>query len=1658
MKLDALKSQITGGFLRLTAEELGISEEIFKEIFGTHTLEFQAITIVVDKPSRLRVEAKGQLFGNSHLQFECTWEEKAGRIDYQDLAVYFNKRMPGQFGIPPLLLKCIRITLDGIHSQPELHTSIVGESYPLIYQGIESQTKLETEVLPDAWQIHLSGVDDNAILQLATMQEVFHLFGDQQETTLELPLLSEGWQDLSLAQATLTFDTSERKVVAMGLSLEMGIWQPFPNVSLLFQNNQVDLHYKQHTKEWSAQVKSRLPLSTSSLDLEGYLQLKDQTWEFQLKGQLDEEVSFLGCLRQILPEIPNQVQELVDLRLEGLEFCLLGDGTINLLPKASLSFFELAKRLGIKDIPQGISEYNLPFQAIPIRIDPLTWTISLFVEPHLSFPAGGGSQHLELVRSEVKVKYEDGNTITTCSMILAGAASLAPGFEMQTKEVRLSWDQEEGWAASGTVEAIIFGSTGHKLLVGFDQSRQVIFFSYEKTGAAIPVIDSANVQLDLRELSLELLALEQEEGYQYTGLGKGHLQLGPQDKRFLEEDLVIELRSSPREKYFILLLEGKISSQIILSELPKGDLAVDLALEDIRLQAGTGEAYHWGLEASLASIQLRVPPYLEPFFPVQGMDCGFTANQDGITIRSLSTPWALPALPELRFKLSEDQSYELGRLEFAIEEFAIRLGEDRGLQQEISVRLPDRLKQFVQPILDLQNFNFQLEVGKGVKLKPLSSPILTAAGPKPIEGKEPDTLWFVWDLKGFGELKLQLPEFSRETGGWKAAGGWEQSNLGLPLRAMGQGLMNIIAPANEELRRIVEFFPEQLPLSGINFGSVEEMEELLGASLPDPLKKVISFISEQMEKLPAAIKPYLEFQLPEAFDFAVQVKDGGHVQLDLSTHDSQHPLRLLLPIIQPMPGLVGLSLFRLSIAPMFGGQLIMIEVDGQLDWFSAVDLIANIAGDQREFKHSLIARETLAVLPTAFPIPIPIFYSNLGLDNRGVLGIEAATFWRFPKPQFDSVFDLIAIIEGLYRFFTDRSYLLHEHLDEFLPKENQFIFSAGDNYLALPNYLGGGRLDVFGPYLSAMDTEPVTGRKWLELLNFSKLLAHFFDFLKTGRFPYLISTIPLYQPLGGEEKLWLRMRTEDLQLKFGPVQLGLNAGIKTAWCICTEQEFLEDILPSPEGQEMLQAANPNGEIPDGQEILRSLPNQSESTHGEAGFIVLIMGGWHIADLATFTTRFGIAFTNTGGFETGITIFGQLGAVALNLHGYLQATKDEENRAQNEGEIVGECSLQIDEQETLQLTGAIRWDAQQITMGVSFSLPNTAFNIAGVLSFRKEEISLVGKLSWPYRTNSQMEGAAEVKFLSEGLVVQTQGQLYDTHCNLQVLVTNGLLHTPYQMELAVELDDQYEKIAQEEIKTAVAEVQAEQDKLLKELEEVKALLAANGEHTVSNEKAILTVLDYVYNRIEKLIRDGINNYFDGVKWPKTKYRNEALEKGEKEAGEVKAKILSWKNAVKERNISKWKKSIRDFKQHRVKVIVAERTFYNKTIETYLSNGHKETLNKADKHAKLILGHLDQRVKIQELMEEFPATSKLKAAIGRAIDEGTKDTLQMVPKLHRVTAAGPLTLTEQSELECQVDVRRVEDGQEIKIQIPPVLFDLSEPSKSIRQIMQLVVNAL
>ena len=640
----------------------------------------------------------------------------------------------------------------------------------------------------------------------------------------------------------------------------------------------------------------------------------------------------------------------------------------------------------------------------------------------------------------------------------------------------------------------------------------------------------------------------------------------------------------------------------------------------------------------------------------EAINATFRATNDSVRVTAdrVLAPFDFN-IPDI--EIDDDLSISLGAARIDVTDLAVILGRSIELSARIGVGLPADLNNLFgvsdsgAPALELFNTfdpvnpadttietELSINVSGGIRVIPRSSIL------KAVEVTEENGITF-WDLDlgEFGAVKFQVPVFgyNAATSSFQTSGGFEVVRpLSIPLTP-AKLLLEAVG-----LGAIANGIPDGIPMEPIkilddegNFHTEELvalLEQVTDGEFPDQLGDALNTIGDQLERLPASFRQYLNVEIPDSFSFELAVTPTGEIRLDAHVNEGDPPVRLLYPsftlVPLPLPALNGVELRSLSFGTLTGGSLFLLQVDADLDQFDLLTLAGSLLipdidalplPDTRDLRRRLELHNLfmIVVYQTGIPIPIPLFYDKLGLDYLGLEGLNLETNIQFPQPSLNLA-EVGEVLSKLKRFFTDRDYLL----DPNDPPEDfnlRFTFPLPNNFLKLPEYLGSERL-------GSNDTG-------IEIDAYRNL-AHLLNGFKTFSLNELIQSVPLEH------------RVNSTDVSFGPLSMGAG------WLITTPGEFQQIASVAADRQRVYDRLGFTSDE-EARELfaIAPLPSASASTQ-EEGLVALLRGTWGIANVAQFDAAFGLAASGSQGFSTGFRIAGDItnvldievaGLVAIN---------------------------------------------------------------------------------------------------------------------------------------------------------------------------------------------------------------------------------------------------------------------------------------------------------------------------------------------------------------------------------------------------------------------------
>lgn len=878
-----------------------------------------------------------------------------------------------------------------------------------------------------------------------------------------------------------------------------------------------------------------------------------------------------------------------------------------------------------------------------------------------NFPANGGG--LSITEVKLNLERENRDSQTHCAIAISSSTATDIVEGLAIEDFQLDFDfQGQEWSVTGNIDAIIADAkTSLKAAYTQKEAGKTLTLTAHSAMKPLNLGDIGSLSLSTLELEFTKPASSEENQpakLEWSVSAEGAISIPGAIEcagklSIYRHEKTAGLEFQPDQAKFTIPLPHDQKSSL---ELDFDSLSLVRKTIDSNTQEWTLDAK---VDLNFAGLNSTVQKYLPNTIPMQ-----FKADQKSVsllvdgtieTIQFVIPNVDIPSLGEL----------VLGTAQISISTLDITLGQNIELSAVMGVGLPSQLNNLfgvkkdnngeLSPSVEIfrtfdpqdpEHSTVQLELGitvAGIKVAPKTSFI------KAIElvNEDGKTSWH-GDFGEYGAISVDVPEFtySATSSAFAASGGFSMDKdrpLALPLSPI-KHLLDAC-----KLSGAAKMLPDALPLSNVKIDAnnlvdklVEMLDSLLqktgGGQISDEARKVLNTIAKNFDKLPASFIEYLDVQIPQSFNFEMAVTPTGAVRFDAGVKEGDPPIKLLFPGFMGIsPVLNGITISSISFGEIAGGSLILLKMDADIDQFDLATLAAalvlpdnTVLPNTQNLQRRLKLNELYMVLPTTLPIPIPLFYDNVGIEYLGLEGLTLQAHAQFPLPK-PSLKALGELLSDFKQFFTDSNY----RLDPQKPPQglNPEFFSLHQNSLQLPKYLGGKML--------APQKDPTIDYAAIaNLLNGMKFLT----------INDLIQAIPLSDRIG------------DVDAAFGPISAQFG------WLVTTPDEFKQ--LPSnPTLQKIAyQKLGLSGNA-QANDILTVLPPAQTGGHSdEQGLIAFLKIGWKVANVTTFDTAFGLAASGSMGFNTGFKLTGSIANfVDVKLAGAI-AIKGKPAAAQTPSEI------------------------------------------------------------------------------------------------------------------------------------------------------------------------------------------------------------------------------------------------------------------------------------------------------------------------------------------------------------------------------------------------------
>ncbi|TAH39445.1 MAG: hypothetical protein EYC70_01280 [Planctomycetota bacterium] len=885
----------------------------------------------------------------------------------------------------------------------------------------------------------------------------------------------------------------------------------------------------------------------------------------------------------------------------------------------------------------------LTFDQIAVEITPSAGAFRFHASAHGSFDLAdrGAAVSLDQVEFDFSRRIVDEKAeypFTITASLSSAGTEVVPGLEL--RKLRVHFAHDAGWTASGRLMLDLMGIEGLVLDAAYTEDGQSsrLDFAAQNVGRVVlnREIDAA---LAIPSLNVSIERKQGTDERVFTMSADARLSAGE------EVDIAGQLElscSSGGSAALVFRAAGalpRLRIPVPSGLLPKGsDPALSIleaALAIQRDQAG------WRLQDS---IQVEFSGFPE-FLPVPRGQITATLTLDATGFEVKAGPVA--KLPPIDLGRMPNRGVALGKLIVSLAEIAVavRTKGDLTLSLTPAVRLPAELNEAIfgkRAILATgKDLGCELTVGwinseLGATFHLRDSPL--QAFPFDPKGES-----LSLDLGTAGLITIGVPLFTFGSKGFSASDVFSEGKdrpLQLPLTIVKHLLAKHVPEIAQAIPDAIPLLkrPDLLKADKLDVKKLEEfLRETFHDRLPEGAASAAFFdalqrLADAVTGLPRRLREYLFGDLPSGFHFSITADPTGSVTADIRTQATSQltseqelepsqggrPIMVLFPAL---PALIGLRLSNLQLGPIFGGSLILLRVNAEIDVFDPAMLVASILAAEipalKEWMpdgtdaHATYQLHDLVMFivyeAAGIPIPVPIFYEKLGIDVVRPDGLALAASVSFNPLTHNGLAEVAKTLSGLYKFVTTDA-----ALD---PKQGiQLDASIGPTYVKLPKFLGAGEL--------GSEDKPLLD------VNFSAIFANFLNGLKFFRLSDLLAGIPLEKRCGAANP------------KFGPLEF------QGAWAATTREEFTKGLTwsrPGATGSNALVGLAPQERA----EVLTVLDAAPKTGAGE-GVVLLLAGEARLTSLLTIGGRFGMVTAGRSGFATGVQVYGDLLAGTLEF--------------------------------------------------------------------------------------------------------------------------------------------------------------------------------------------------------------------------------------------------------------------------------------------------------------------------------------------------------------------------------------------------------------------------
>lgn len=453
---------------------------------------------------------------------------------------------------------------------------------------------------------------------------------------------------------------------------------------------------------------------------------------------------------------------------------------------------------------------------------------------------------------------------------------------------------------------------------------------------------------------------------------------------------------------------------------------------------------------------------------------------------------------------------EMGSIVVSAEHLRLHLNRELALSVELGLGLPESINKLapspwfetLSPSHRAPNLRLRLSVrGSDAELQLLDSP-LKMLKLTPQRGSVPNA---VLHLGRYGDIQFTLPVFRFDfvSKTLRAEGVFEYKDLCIPLSPI-HALLRAAGKAE-----LAQQLPEMLSVQPLDFGGIMRLvagiiqSAIAKGPVGDKVRELLEDLFKNAEHMPERLRAsFLNISPPRELGYQLSfgLDFSAHLSLFVSPA-APAPFRILLPLMGHRgPELIGITLYRLALGEILGGQLATLELDAEFERFEflPIALSAGLSAcglfpPTSALEQRIVCRDLFAVMgnPGGIPIVMPLFFKHLGFCYTGLDGLSAEICLRFPRPEleFFTLARALRTIHGLGDIMAKRNGQGKTILE--FPAELQTGLSVGPCYVRFPNYIGAQRLGTDTPIRIGDGTRLVSElTSILHTLDVDTLFAH----------------------------------------------------------------------------------------------------------------------------------------------------------------------------------------------------------------------------------------------------------------------------------------------------------------------------------------------------------------------------------------------------------------------------------------------------------------------------------------------------------------------------------------------------------------------------------------